>query len=113
MTALVSTLVACGALPHKKRGPQNPRSPDEAKRVKHEQDVEARTRRKMLIEEARAQGLPLPAFVRGRPRKYTEEEALDVKRSQWKVGYGIYKERLKQGLEALKLSTELHDQQVR
>ena len=113
MTPLVSTLVACGMLPLKKRGPQTTRTPEEAKLIKHEQDTQARIRRKMALEEAKTLGSPSPVFVRGRPRKYTEDEALEVRKAQWKVGYVTYKERLKTGLETLQANSQSHDVQTR
>lgn len=111
MTKLVATLVACGALPKKNRGPQNPRSPEEAKLVKREQDARSKVRRKALIDEAKAQGLPPPVFHRGRPSKYTEEEAKEAKQAQLQAGYRLYRDRLKRGVETLKRMSESPAQQ--
>ena len=102
MSHHVTTFVEIGLLPMKKRGPSNPMSPDERMRVRKAQNEASGLCRQNLINEAKMTGLPPPVFTRGRPRKYTDEEALDAKRQQWKVGNSVYKERVKHGLEALK-----------
>ena len=102
MVALVKTLVACGVLAKKKPGPQNPRMPEESLRIQREQRAAAMVRRKAMIEEAQTLGLPPPVFTRGRPRIYTEEEALERKRLQWKLSTAAHKERLRQGAKTLR-----------
>ena len=108
MTGLVRAMVACGALPKKKTGPSNPMSPEERLRVRHEQNKAAEIRRRALIEEATAQGLPPPVFHRGRPRKYFDEEsAREAKRIQWKQGMEVHRELVKLANEILRqLSAE-------
>ena len=95
---LVNVLVKCGALQPKSTGPAIPRSEEEARRVKREQQATALARRKELIQAAKDNGEPLPTFKRGRPRKYTHDEARMVKATQSQVCMGGYKERVKQGL---------------
>ena len=95
---LVNVLVKCGALQPKSTGPAIPRSEEEARRVKREQQAIALSRRKALIQAAKDNGEPLPTFKRGRPRKYTHDEAKMVKATQSQVCMGGYKERVKQGL---------------
>jgi hypothetical protein len=95
---LVNVLVKCGALQPKSTGPAIPRSEEEARRVKREQQAIALSRRKALIQAAKDNGEPLPTFKRGRPRKYTHDEARMVKATQSQVCMGGYKERVKQGL---------------
>ena len=95
---LVNVLVKCGALQPKSTGPAIPRSEEEARRVKREQQATALTRRKALMQAAKDNGEPLPTFKRGRPRKYTHDEAKMVKATQSQVCTGGYKERVKQGL---------------
>ena len=103
MTGVVRALVACGALPRKKTGPSNPMSPEERLRVRHEQNKAAEFRRRALIEEAKAQGLPPPVFHRGRPRKYYDEaSAYEAKQKQWKQGMETHKERVKLAHEILR-----------
>lgn len=101
---LVKVLVKCGALPPKPSGPANPRTEEEAKRVKQEQQIAAVKRRKELIQAAKENGEPMPTFKRGRPRKYTPEEAKTMKAVQSQGCMGGYNERVRQGimnLEAL------------
>ncbi len=95
---LVNVLVKCGALQPKSTGPTIPRSEEEARCVKREQQAAALKRRKDLIQAAEDNGEPLPTFKRGRPRKYTHDEAKMVKATQSQVCMGGYKERVKQGL---------------
>ncbi len=95
---LVNVLVKCGALQPKSTGPAIPRSDEEARRVKREQQAIALSRRKALIQAAKDNGEPLPTFKRGRPRKYTHDEAKMVKATQSQVCMDGYKERVKQGL---------------
>jgi len=103
MTALVRSLVACGALAKKKTGPANPRPPEEAAQVRREQCALAFLRRKAMLMEAKEQGLPQPVFMRGRPKKYaTTEEAMEARRMQCKLGTIVYQERVKQGINALR-----------
>ena len=101
---LVKVLVKCGALPPKATGPANPRSEEEAKRIKLEQQKAAVKRRTELIKAAKENGEPLPTFPRGRPRKYTPDEAKKMKGTQSQGCMGSYNERVRQGiinLEAL------------
>ena len=79
---LVNVLVKCGALQPKSTGPAIPRSDEEARRVKREQQAIALSRRKALIQAAKDNGEPLPTFKRGRPRKHTHDEARMVKATQ-------------------------------
>ena len=95
---LVKVLVKCGALPPKPSGPANPRSEEEAKRVKQEQQIAAVKRRKELIQAAKENGEPMPVFKRGRPRKYTPEEAKRMKAAQSQGCMGGYHERVRQGI---------------
>ena len=95
---LVNVLVKCGALQPKSTGPAIPRSDEEARRVKREQQAIALSRRKALIQAAKDNGEPLPTFKRGRPRKYTHDEARMVKATQSQGCMSGYKERVKQGL---------------
>jgi len=108
MTGLVRAMVACGAMPKKKTGPSNPMSPEDKRRVRHEQNKAAELRRRALIQEAKARGLPPPMFQRGRPRKYFDEEsAYEAKRKQWKKGMEVHKERVQLANEILrKMSAE-------
>ena len=100
---LIRTLYERGTLPKKKTGPSNPTSPEERHRVRHEQNKAAELRRRALIEEAKAQGLPPPVFHRGRPRKYFDEEsAYEAKRKQWKKGMELHKERVQLANEILR-----------
>ncbi len=102
MTALVRTLVECGVLARKKTGPAHPMDAEESRRVKQEQRANANARRVELIRAAQVQGLPPPVFKRGRPREFDEEEALERKRLQLKLGRMLYQERIKQGMELLR-----------
>ena len=103
---LVKTLVELGALQKKKTGPSMPRTPSEARRVKRERCKEGVARKKQLIAEAEQLGLPPPVFQRGRPRKYeTEEERQEARRRQFRIASLLYKDRVKQGLEAFKEQT--------
>ena len=99
---LRETLVELGAMPKRRTGPSIAMTPEEAKLARLRQCSEGFKRRKMLIDEAKAQGLPPPVFIRGRPRKYTPEEACAVRKAQCKIGYIVYRERLKQGEATIK-----------
>ena len=110
---LVNVLVKCGALPPKSTGPAIPRSQEEARRVKREQQATALKRRTELIQAAIDTGEPLPTFKRGRPRKYTHEEAKVVKAAQSQVCMGGYKQRVKQGLMNLEALYGTHDESAR
>ena len=107
MSPLVRTLVACGALPKKKTGPANPMTPEERTRVRQEQNHEARLRRKERVAVAKEQGLPVPVLTRGRPREFTEEEALERRRLQVKLGRAVYKERVREGVDTLTKQSSL------
>jgi hypothetical protein len=102
MTALVRTLVECGVLTRKKTGPAHPMDADESRLVKREQRAVAQARRVALIKDAQLQGMPPPVFQRGRPRESDEEEALERKRLQLKLGRMVHQERIKQGMELLR-----------
>ena len=110
---LVNVLVKCGALQPKSTGPTIPRSQEEARRIKREQQATALKRRKELIQAAIDTGEPLPTFKRGRPRKYTHEEAKVVKAAQSQGCMGGYKERVKQGLMNLEALYGTRNESVR
>ena len=101
---LVKTLVEMGALPKKKKqGPSMPRTPSEARRIKNQRCTENRVRIQQLVAEAERLGLPPPVLHRGRPRKYeNDEERQEARRRQFKVASLVYKDRVRQGLEAVK-----------
>ena len=107
MSPLVRNLVACGALSKKKTGPARPMTPEERVRVRQEQNHEAHLRRKERVAAAKEQGIPPPVLTRGRPRQFTEEEALERRRMQVKLGHVLYKERVKEGLEAFARQSSL------
>jgi predicted pyridoxine 5'-phosphate oxidase superfamily flavin-nucleotide-binding protein len=98
---IVRTLVKCGVLPPKKTGPANPMSDEDAKRARMEGQTAAVRRRKQLIREAQENGEPMPVFKRGRPRKYTPEEALLVKVLQDRESMRTYTERVREGIVEL------------
>jgi len=75
---------------------------EESQRVKREQRAVAQARRVSLIRDAQLQGLPPPVFKRGRPREFSDEEALERKRLQVKLGRVLHQERLKHGMELLR-----------
>ena len=99
---LRETLVELGAMPKRRTGPSIAMTPEEAKLARRRQCSEGFKRRKLLIDEAKAQGLPPPVFNRGRPRKYTPEEACAVRKAQCKIGYIVYRDRLKLGAATIK-----------
>ena len=100
---LVKTLVEIGALPKKKTGPSMPRTPSEARRIKNERCTKSRVRIQQLVAEAEHLGLPPPVLHRGRPRKYdNEEERQEARRRQFRVASLVYKDRVRQGLKAVK-----------
>ena len=101
MSPLVRTLVACGAPPKKKTGPANPMTLEERTLARQKQTHDARLRRKERVAIAKEQGLPVPVLTRGRPREFTEEEALERRRLQVKLGKAVYKERVREGMDAL------------
>ena len=101
MSPLVRTLVECGALPKKKTGPAQPMTLEERARVRQRQNHEAHLRRKERVAAAKEQGLPPPVLARGRPREFTQEEALERRRLQVKLGRAAYKERVKEGMDAI------------
>lgn len=98
---IVKTLVKCGVLPPKKTGPANPMSDEDAKRLRMERQTAAVRRRKQLIREAQENGEPTPVFKKGRPRKYTPEEALLVKVLQDRESMRTYTERVREGIVEL------------
>ena len=79
---IVKILVKCGALSPKNSEPAHPTSEEEAKRIKAEQTARAARLRRKMTREAKETGKKLPSFRRGRPRKYTPEEAIIVKAAQ-------------------------------
>lgn len=106
---LVKTLVELGVLSKKRRGPAIARTPSESLRVKREQMNAGDRRRRALINEAKRQGLPPPVFQPGRPCKYaSDEERMAARREQYKIGALAYKERVAQGVEALRERTVPH-----
>ena len=98
---IVRTLVKCGVLPPKKTGPASPMSEEEGKRLKLERQTAAVRRRKQLIREAQENGEPTPVFKKGRPRKYTPEEALLVKVLKDRESMRTYSERVREGIVKL------------
>jgi len=72
--------------------------PEEARRVKIQQKIVARNLRKERIQQALERGEPIPVFKQGRPRKYTPEQAIEVRREQNRLCWQAYKTRLKEGL---------------
>ena len=110
---LIKVLVKCGALPPKATGPANPRSEEEAKQVKLEQQRAAVKRRTELIKAAKENGEPLPVFKRGRPRKYTPEEAKRMKATQSQGCMGSYNQRVRQGIVNLEALYGNRDQSER
>ena len=100
---LVKTLVEMGALPKKKTGPSMPRTPSEARRIKNQRCTESRVRIQQLVAEAERLGLPPPVLHQGRPRKYeNDEERQEARKRQFKIASIVYKDRVRQGLEAAK-----------
>ncbi len=75
---------------------------EESRQVKQEQRAAAQARRLSLIREAQLKGISPPVFKRGRPREFSDEEALERKRLQMKLGRAVHQERLKLGMELLK-----------
>jgi hypothetical protein len=105
---LVRTLVSMGVLPAKRTGPATARSPSEARRVRLAQMSDGDKRRRLLIREAKEQGLPPPVFRRGRPCKYnTEEDRTIARKEQYERGRILYNRRLQEGLEAIRAPNEL------
>lgn len=106
---IVRVLVKCGALPPKKTGPSHTLPHEEAKRINAERSAAAARQRRALIREARERGEPLPVFKRGRPRKYTFEEAIEAKFAQDVQCRESYNERVKQGLANLEALYGTHE----
>ena len=98
---IVKILVKCGALPPKNSGPAHPKSEEEAKSIKAEQTARAARLRRKMIREAIEKGEQLPTFPRGRPRKYTPEEAIIAKASQNRDCINSYRKRVKEGIVKL------------
>ena len=98
---IVRTLVKHGALEPKRTGPVHVMDPEEAHKVKLQQQMLAKKLRRERVEQAIERGEPLPVFKQGRPRKYTPEEAVEVKKLQNKICWEVYKLRLKDGLSKL------------
>ena len=99
-------LVGIGALPPRQPGPSHPKSPEDAKQRKYEQQKASKQRRKELIEFAREMGEPDPVFKTGRPRKYTPEEAKAVKNAKNAASRSAYNERIREGLQKLEAMYE-------
>ena len=108
----VSVLVKCGALPPLKRGPSTPQLKEEANRIKTEQMAAAGVRRRALIREALENGQPKPVFKRGRPPKYTPEEAIAAKTSKDKGSGYDYNKRVKTGIANLEAMYGTHDEHL-
>ncbi len=106
---LVKLLVKCGALPPKQPGPADPMSVEEAKQRKYEQQRAAVKRRKELIQAAREKGEPDPVFKKGRPCKYTSEEARAMRAAQNSGSAPSYNERVRQGLKNLEAMYGTHN----
>jgi hypothetical protein len=98
---IVKFLVKVGALPPLQPGPSRPKSAEEAKQRKYELQRAAVKRRKELILAAREKGEPDPVFKKGRPRKYTPEEAKAVKHFKDAGSMTGYNERIRVGLKIL------------
>ncbi len=98
---IVKILVKCGALPPKNSGPAHPKSEEEAKCIKAEQTARAARLRRKITREAIENGEQLPTFPRGRPRKYTPEEAIVVKAAQNRDCINSYRKRVKEGIVKL------------
>ena len=94
-------MVKVGALPPLQPGPSRPKSAEEAKQRQYELQKAAVKRRKELIRAAREKGEPDPVFKKGRPRKYTPEEAKAMKHSQDAGSMNGYNERVREGLKNL------------
>lgn len=96
--SIVRVLVQHGILEPKRTGPTHAMDPEQAHRIKLEQQAIAKKLRQERVREAMQKGEPIPVFKQGRPRKYTPEQAIEVKRSQNRVCWQVYKQRLKDGL---------------
>ena len=92
-----------------KTGPSHALSQEEAKRINAERSAAAARQRRALIREANERGDPLPVFKRGRPRKYTFEEAIEAKVAKDVECRGSYNERVKQGLANLEALYGVYD----
>ena len=94
------TLVALGVHSAPPPGPTSSyASPEEARRVKQLQS-KARNAARRADEKARKAGADVPKRARGRPRKYTPDEALVVKRAQNRECRRRFHERIAVALEA-------------
>lgn len=98
---IIETLVRCGALEPKKRGPTPTLDREEAYRLKMQKQAEASKRRRHLVKEARIQGEPVPVFKPGRPQKYTPEEAKEAKNTSNRISWVAHRARVHEGLERL------------
>jgi hypothetical protein len=96
---IVHVLVQHGVLEPRKTGPAHAMDPEEARKLKLRQQVIARNIRKERIQRALDNGDPLPVFKQGRPRKYTPEQAIEVRKEQNKMCWQVYKKRLRDGLD--------------
>ena len=95
---IVHVLVQHGALEPKKTGPVHAMDPEEARKLKMQQQIVAKTLRKERVQQALERGEPLPVFKQGKPRKYTPEQAIEVRKEQNKISWQVYKKRLRDGL---------------
>ena len=98
MSSIIRVLVQHGALEPRRSGPTHAMNPEEAHRIKLEQQAIAKKLRKERIREAIQKGEPIPVFKQGRPRKYTPEQAIEIRRVQNRVCWQVYKQRLRDGL---------------
>ena len=100
----------CQALEPKKTGPTVTRESEEARRIKLEQMAACHRHRRAILREAREAGQELPTFTRGRPRKYTPEEAKEAKAQQNKECLKTYRKRVREGVIKL---TDMYLEQTR
>jgi hypothetical protein len=99
--SIVQTLVKCKVLTPLRRGPSVAKDPEEALRIKHEQQRASYKRRRALIQQAKENGEPLPVFKLGRPRKYTPEKAAEMRKLQLLESKHAYNARIKAAIEKL------------
>ena len=107
---LLRTLVEHGALEPGKPGPKVTGTAEEVKQRQRESKALSAKRRKELAREAREKGEPFQTLSRGRRRKYTPEEALEVRRVCGKIHTQTFKERIKAGLASLEAMRRSHDE---
>lgn len=107
---IVSVLVKCGVIEPKRTGPAVAMDPETARQVQRQQLLENQRRRRALVREALEKGEPPPVFKRGRPRKYTLDEAAAVKSEKDKASLNAYHKRVREGVMKL---AELYLEQAR